>query len=80
MSDLRTITEVAPLVRSGAVSPVALVATCLETARARASLNAFVTLMAEHRYRLINLEGPIPVEEEGASAHALALPPGDPGD
>ena len=40
----------------------------------------FVALMAEHRYRLINLEGTIPVEEEGASAHALALPPGDPGD
>ena len=33
------------------------------------------TLMAEHGYRLINLEGTIPVGEEGASAHALALPP-----
>jgi FkbM family methyltransferase len=40
----------------------------------------FVAVMAEHRYRLINLEGTIPVQEEGASAHALALPPGDPGD
>jgi hypothetical protein len=40
----------------------------------------FVTAMAEHNYRLINLEGTIPVEEEGASAHALALPPLDGGD
>jgi FkbM family methyltransferase len=40
----------------------------------------FVAAMAEHRYRLINLEGTIPIEQEGASAHALALPPGDPGD
>jgi FkbM family methyltransferase len=40
----------------------------------------FVAAMAEHGYRLINLEGTIPVEEEGASAHALALPPLDPGD
>jgi FkbM family methyltransferase len=35
----------------------------------------FVAAMAEHSYRLVNLEGTIPVEEEGASAHALALPP-----
>jgi FkbM family methyltransferase len=40
----------------------------------------FVELMASHRYRLINLEGTIPVQEEGASAHALALPPGNEGD
>lgn len=40
----------------------------------------FVELMHAHSYRLINLEGTIPVEQEGASAHALALPPGDPGD
>jgi FkbM family methyltransferase len=40
----------------------------------------FCELMAEHGYRLINLEGTIPVQEEGASAHALALPPGNPGD
>jgi FkbM family methyltransferase len=40
----------------------------------------FCDLMAEHSYRLINLEGTIPVKDEGASAHALALPPGNPGD
>jgi FkbM family methyltransferase len=40
----------------------------------------FVAFMDEQRYRLINLEGTIPVREEGASAHALALPPGDLGD
>jgi FkbM family methyltransferase len=40
----------------------------------------FVALMREHRYRLINLEGTIPVAQEGASAHALGLPPLDPGD
>jgi FkbM family methyltransferase len=40
----------------------------------------FVDAMAEHGYRLINLEGTIPVREEGASAHALALPPRHPGD
>jgi FkbM family methyltransferase len=42
--------------------------------------DAFVAFMDEHHYRLINLEGTIPVREEGASAHALALPPGDLGD
>ena len=36
--------------------------------------------MRSHGYRLINLEGTIPVEQEGASAHALALPPLDAGD
>lgn len=40
----------------------------------------FVAFMDAHDYRLINLEGTIPVREEGASAHALGLPPGDPGD
>ena len=40
----------------------------------------FVALMQNHGYRLINLEGTIPVAEAGASAHALALPPLDPGD
>jgi FkbM family methyltransferase len=40
----------------------------------------FVALMHSHGYRLINLEGTIPVQEEGASAHALALPPLDLGD
>jgi hypothetical protein len=40
----------------------------------------FVEAMSHHDYRLINLEGTIPVAQEGASAHALALPPLDPGD
>ena len=40
----------------------------------------FATAMRAHRYRLINLEGTIPVEEQGASAHALALPALDEGD
>ena len=47
MTDLRTISEIAPLVRSGQLSPVDLVAGCLEAARERASLNAFITLMTE---------------------------------
>jgi FkbM family methyltransferase len=40
----------------------------------------FIAAMREHDYRLINLEGAIPIEEAGASAHALALPPISPGD
>ncbi len=40
----------------------------------------FVAAMRAHGYRLINLEGTIPVVQEGASAHALALPPLDEGD
>jgi FkbM family methyltransferase len=40
----------------------------------------FAELMRSLGYRLINLEGTIPVEAEGASAHALALPPLDSGD
>jgi FkbM family methyltransferase len=40
----------------------------------------FIEAMAEHHYRLINLEGTIPLDQEGASAHALALPALDPGD
>lgn len=40
----------------------------------------FVAFMDDQGYRLVNLEGTIPVREEGASAHALGLPPGDPGD
>ena len=47
MSDLRTISAVAPLVQSRQLSPVDLVAGCLEAARTRASLNAFITLMAD---------------------------------
>jgi FkbM family methyltransferase len=40
----------------------------------------FVAFMGECGYRVINLEGTIPVGEAGASAHALALPPLDCGD
>jgi aspartyl-tRNA(Asn)/glutamyl-tRNA(Gln) amidotransferase subunit A len=43
--DLRRITEVAPLVRSGAVSPVDLVRGCLDQIAARASVNAFITVL-----------------------------------
>jgi FkbM family methyltransferase len=40
----------------------------------------FVAAMRAHGYRVINLEGTLPVERAGASAHALALPPLDHGD
>ena len=40
----------------------------------------FVAFMEGCGYRLINLEGTIPVADEGASAHALALPALHPGD
>ena len=40
----------------------------------------FVAAMAEHRYRVLNLEGPAPIDQATASAHALALPPLHPGD
>jgi FkbM family methyltransferase len=40
----------------------------------------FTRVMRELGYRLINLEGTVPVDEQGASAHALALPPQHPGD
>ena len=43
--DLRTIVEVAPLVRSGALSPVDLVRTCLDQIDARPDLNAFIARM-----------------------------------
>jgi Asp-tRNA(Asn)/Glu-tRNA(Gln) amidotransferase A subunit family amidase len=43
--DLRRITEVAPLVRSGAVSPLDLVRSCLDQIAARASVNAFITVL-----------------------------------
>jgi aspartyl-tRNA(Asn)/glutamyl-tRNA(Gln) amidotransferase subunit A len=43
--DLRSIVEIAPLVRSGAVSPVDLTRACLARIRARPELNAFVTVM-----------------------------------
>jgi FkbM family methyltransferase len=40
----------------------------------------FVAMMRSQGYRLVNLEGPAPITEAGASAHALALPALDPGD
>lgn len=40
----------------------------------------FLEKMNGAGYRLINLEGPQPIGETGASAHALALPALDPGD
>jgi hypothetical protein len=36
--------------------------------------------LAAHDYRLINLEGPEPIERGHDSGHALALPPLDGGD
>jgi FkbM family methyltransferase len=41
---------------------------------------AFVDAMESYGYRVINLEGTVPMRDAGASAHALALPPLDPGD
>jgi FkbM family methyltransferase len=40
----------------------------------------FVSAMAAHSYRVVNLEGPIPIETDLESPHALALPPLDGGD
>ncbi len=40
----------------------------------------FAAFMREVGYRLVNLEGPEPIEAAGESAHALALPPGHAGD
>jgi FkbM family methyltransferase len=40
----------------------------------------FLTLIRELGYRAINLEGTNALDEAGPSAHALALPPLDPGD
>lgn len=40
----------------------------------------FLEAMDAHGYRVINLEGTASMREAGASAHALALPPADPGD
>ena len=47
MKDLRSIAEIAPLVRRGEVSPVALVSNCLARIEARRELNAFITVMAD---------------------------------
>ena len=41
--DLRQIVDVAPLVQSGALSPVALVRACLAQIDARPETNAFIT-------------------------------------
>ena len=47
MPDLRTITEIAPLVRAGAISPVTLVRGCLSAIEARPEVNAFITVLRE---------------------------------
>jgi aspartyl-tRNA(Asn)/glutamyl-tRNA(Gln) amidotransferase subunit A len=47
MPDLRTITEIAPLVRAGAISPVTLVTDCLAAIEARPEVNAFITLLRD---------------------------------
>jgi aspartyl-tRNA(Asn)/glutamyl-tRNA(Gln) amidotransferase subunit A len=47
MTDLRTISEVAPLVRAGAISPMDLVAGCFSAVDARPGVNAFITLLRE---------------------------------
>ncbi len=46
-ADLRRIADVAPLVRSGALSPVTLVETCLAQIEARSSVNAFITVLTD---------------------------------
>jgi aspartyl-tRNA(Asn)/glutamyl-tRNA(Gln) amidotransferase subunit A len=46
-TDLRTITEIAPLVRAGVLSPVDLVRACLARIEARRELNAFITVLAD---------------------------------
>ncbi len=45
--DLRSIVELAPLIRSGAVSPVQLTEACLQRIDARPELNAFITVTRE---------------------------------
>ena len=40
----------------------------------------FAAAMAAHAYRVVNLEGPGPIEGDRSSHHALALPPQDAGD
>src|SRR4051794_30688544 len=47
MTDLRTIEELAPLVRGGTVSPVSLVEGCLAAIEARPSVNAFITVLRD---------------------------------
>src|SRR5262245_53580638 len=45
--DLRTITEIAPLVRSGALAPIDLVRGCLDRIAARRTRNAFISVRAD---------------------------------
>jgi FkbM family methyltransferase len=40
----------------------------------------FAAAMAEHGYRVVNLEGPAPIERDPDTNHAVGLPPVDPGD
>lgn len=42
--------------------------------------DAFLAFMDDVGYRVVNLEGPGPVRDEGGQGHALALPPGHYGD
>ncbi len=46
-SSLPTIEQIAPHVKSGALSPVELVRACLERIESRLELNAFITVMAD---------------------------------
>jgi FkbM family methyltransferase len=41
---------------------------------------AFAAFMRARGYRVVNLEGVLPIERDPRSEHALALPPLDPGD
>jgi aspartyl-tRNA(Asn)/glutamyl-tRNA(Gln) amidotransferase subunit A len=47
MTDLRSITQIAPLVSAGTLSPVDLVRECLARIDAHPELNAFITVMRE---------------------------------
>ena len=49
--DLRSISDVASLVRAGALSPLDLVRVCLDRIAARREVNAFITVMAEEAVR-----------------------------
>ena len=51
MPDLRTITDVAPLVRAGALSATELVEGCLAAIDARPSVNAFIAVLVSERAR-----------------------------
>jgi aspartyl-tRNA(Asn)/glutamyl-tRNA(Gln) amidotransferase subunit A len=47
VADLRTIADVAPLIRSGALSPADLVRECLAQIEARPHVNAYITLLRD---------------------------------